>query len=438
MPLRAFRPCGPTGFPALSLTPAGWWLSARIRRRLGGLELFSRREYRKFHPGWLAARLPVSHYLRAGCYQDRPVAEPVFFAQILGRRRELVPPDTADAPALPPPKDPIGVYASSLGNVFMNELADALAASLVAAGARVVRGDERCSIRNRPRACLFVAPHEFFALGRGPAWARPGVLATAVTYGTEQVQTPWFWRALPFVLASRGHLDISWHTADLLGRVMPSRHLTPGLSPTPQDTAPDILDHSLLAAAWWRGGARLDPEDDWAARPLDLVFFGGASPARDAFFARNAGRLAEYEAVVYLRRRGRGPVHVRAAEGDLCAVARQACARSRLTLSVHRDAFGFFEWHRLVAQAMALGSVAVAEDSLPVPDFRPGEHYFCDDAGHLPGLVDWLLRDPDGRLAAVACRQAARKLLLARFAPALAGRRILAFLDALGVARAGC
>ena len=102
----------------------------------------------------------------------------------------------------------------------MNELADALAASLVAAGARVVRGDERCSIRNRPRACLFVAPHEFFALGRGPAWARPGVLATAVTYGTEQVQTPWFWRALPFVLASRGHLDISWHTADLLGRVM--------------------------------------------------------------------------------------------------------------------------------------------------------------------------------------------------------------------------
>jgi hypothetical protein len=85
-----------------------------------------------------------------------------------------------------------------------------------------------------------------------------------------------------------------------------------------------------------------------------------------------------------------------------------------------------------------MGSVAVAEGSLPVPDFRAGEHYFSDDAGHLPGLVDWLLRDPDGVRAALACRRAARKLLLARFSPAVAGRRILAFLDALGVARAGC
>lgn len=436
LPLRAFRPCGPTGFPARSLTPAAWWLAARIRRRLERLELFSRREYRKFHAGW-ARWAPVSHYLRAGCYQDRPVAEPVFFAQILGRRRALVPPDTADAPAIRPPKEPIGIYASSLGNVFMNELADALAASLVAAGARVVRGDERCPIRSRPGACIFVAPHEFFALGRGPAWARPGVLATAVTYGTEQVQTPWFWRGLPFVLASRGALDISWHTAELLSRALPSRHLTPGVDPAPGDTAPDTLAHPLLAAAWWRGSPRIDLGDDWAARPLDLVFFGGASPARDAFFARHAARLADYEAVVYLRRRGRGPVHALAAEGDLCAVARHACARSRLTLSVHRDAFGFFEWHRLVGQAMATGSVAVAEDSLPVPDFRPGEHYFCDDAGHLPGLVDWLLRDPDGVRAALACRQAARHLLASRCDPARAGRRVLDFLDSLGVARAG-
>lgn len=432
---RAFRPCGPTGFPAHPLTPAAWRLLARVWGRLGRFPLFSGREYAKLHPG-PGRLLPRAHYLLRGAYRDRGVASPPWLAKALAERLRLPPPDTPEAPADPPvPDRPIGVYASSRGNAFMAEIADDLAASLAAAGAAVVRDDERGDPARRAPTCIFVAPHEFFALGRGPAWATPAVLRRGVCYGTEQPQTPWFWRALPFVLAGRGALDLSWHTAALLGEVMPSAHLTPGVSPAPW-RAPDALaGHPLLAGAWWRGDDTLDPALPLAERPLDLVFFGGATPARDRFFSRHAARLAEREAVVYLRRRGRGPVHPRGAEGDLCAVARLSGGRAKLVLSVHRDVFGAFEWHRLVRQAMAVGAVAVAETGFAVPDFRPGEHYFCAEADRLPDLVDWLLDDPDGRAAAEAARERCFALLAGRLSPAAAGRRLLAFLAGLGEGR---
>ncbi len=432
---RAFRPAGPAGFPAYPLSPAAWWLLGRVRHRLTRFPLFAPREYRRCHPG-AAGYLPHLHYLHRGMYQTRPTATPVFFAKALAERLREVPPDTGPAPDIQAPSAAVGVYASSLGNCFMTEIADDLAASLAAAGARVIRGDERCSRAGRPKACIFVAPHEFFTLGRGPAWARPAVLCDAVLYGTEQPQTTWFWRALPLTLAARGAMDLSWHTAALLGQVMPSRALLPGLRPAPFPVPAGLRSHPLLAGAWWLPNDRIDPRTPLAERPLDLVFFGGDTPVRDRFFARNAARFAGYDTLIYLRKRGRGPVHPRNVEGDLCTCALLACGRAKLTLSVHRDAFGFFEWHRLVRQAMATGSVAVTESCFPVPDFRPGVHYFCADAGHLPQLIDWLLRTPDGRAQAESCRRRCLDLLSDLFSPDRAGRRILQFLAELGVLHA--
>ena len=68
--------------------------------------------------------------------------------------------------------------------------------------------DETSDIETRPPICLFVAPHEFFTLGRGTDWVRDDVLSEGFMFGTEQVQTTWFNLSLPFILMSRGMLDI--------------------------------------------------------------------------------------------------------------------------------------------------------------------------------------------------------------------------------------
>lgn len=429
-PSKAFRPCGPTGFPAHPLSPAAWALLLRVRRRLARFPLFDRREYGRRHPG-PGRQFPLTHFLHCGMYRNQPIFPPVYFAKALAERLQVTPPDNDEVAAPAIPDRPIGVFASSLGNSFMAEIADDLAASLAAAGARVVRGDERCPRSRRPRTSIYVAPHEFFALGRGPAWTRPDILRGAVLYNTEQSQTPWFWRALPLLLASRGVLDLSWHTASLLGEVMPSAHVVPGLGLAPWTLPADRPGPALLDGAWWRGDDTVDPRSPLADRPLDLVFFGGETEARDRFFARHAARFAGLDCLIYLRKRGRGPINAANAEGDLCPCARLACGRARLTVSVHRDAFGFFEWHRLVRQAMASGSVAVTERCFPVPDFRPGTHYFCEDADRLPQLIEWLLRDPDGRVQAERARDRCLDLLAHRFRPEQAGRRLLSFLDRL-------
>lgn len=433
---RVFRPSGPCGFPAWALSPSALWLEGRVRWRLARFSLFNRRQYRKQFPGLVSRLLPLTHFLRRGMYRDTAVATPEFFAATLGPRWQVTPPDTRQADPLAPPRETIGVYASSLGNAFMAEIADDLAESLRAAGARVIRADEHAKRSARPEVTVFVAPHEFFTLGQGPRWARPGILRRAVIYGTEQVHTPWFWRGLAYGLAARGVLDLSWHTANLLGEVMPSLHQPPGLTVAPWTAPAEVLAHPLLRGAWWLGEGRIDPRDDLDARPLDVVFFGGDSPRRDRFFARYAARFAAYDCLLYLRKRGRGPIHPHNVEGNLAPCARLACGRAKITLSIHREAFGYFEWHRLVRQAMASGSLAVTETGCPVPDFRAGEHYLCEDADHLPQLLDWLLRTPDGRAQAKRCRDNALALLERRCRPETAGARILAFLQRLGLVHA--
>jgi hypothetical protein len=409
---------------------------ARAVARLALLPLFDAADYLALNRDVVASGMSAgAHALFHGVSEERALFRPEKIARNLGLLA-AAPTPAAGMPALsralpepsrPPPR--IGVYVSSVGNVFMREIAEDLVATLRLGGAKADLFDETSDIGRRPSLCVFVAPHEFFVLGRGPSWVRDDVVARAVMLNTEQIQTKWFARALPLLLASRGVLDVCAQTADLLA-------LT-GVPCLPIGLAP--LDGAGRLAAADRAhplfrvlplAARADPlaSTPLARRPLDIAFFGTESPHREAWLARNAGFLADYDCFIHLRRIDRGPLSAGTADGALTRLARHVCGHSRISLNLHRDAYGYLEWHRIVRLGLAGGGVVVSEPCLPHPLLRPGVHYFEENARQIPDLLEWLLRSPDGKARADAVQANAAALLAGELGGGRAAGRVLAFL----------
>ncbi|MCY0096391.1 hypothetical protein [Hoeflea ulvae] len=317
----------------------------------------------------------------------------------------------------------------------MREIACCLGDTLRSAGHTVIEADENSDIDARPEHCIYVSPHEFFFLGRGPEWVRDDVLESACMYCTEQVQTSWFWQCLPIVLMAKSVIDMSLPLASAFSEVMPAACVFPSVGKTPPPVSPDLLDHPMLRAQrWWTSTAADGPE---GKRPLDVSFFGTTSPHRARFFARNAERLSRFETMIYLRTKNAlEPMNAATGETGLVDVARYAARHARILLNVHRDEFPYFEWHRLVYQGMANRSVVVSEPCFANPGFEPGVHYLAEESHHLMHLLEWVLNDKDGQDKADAVAEAA---FLAAHDPideAARARTLVAILTARGPAHA--
>jgi hypothetical protein len=102
--------------------------------------------------------------------------------------------------------------------------------------------------------------------------------------------------------------------------------------------------------------------------------------------------------------------------------------RSRVTLNLHRDRVGFFEWWRMM-QAFWCQSVVVSEPCFEHPVFRAGEHFLAVDWQEIPECVRWLARAPDGLRQGEQLRAAAHHQLLSWGTARRAGRKLLQFLE---------
>lgn len=398
--------------------------------RLKKFPFFDEEEYLRLHPD-IRDYGPARHFIAYGGDEGRKAARTVRIARVLGEASSWPETGQAQSADVPHPSH-VGVFHSSLGNVFMRDIAHRLATCLRAAGIRVTEADENSPIGARPRHCIYVAPHEFFLLGRGPDWVRDDVLEQACMYCTEQVQTQWYWRALPFVLMARCAIEMSKAGADALAQVMPARQILPAAGDATDELDGDELDHPLLVSQdWWMRDENLAkgllPYD---SRPLDVSFFGASSPMRERFFARGAPLLSAHESFIYLRKRNAGKVISPEVDGaDLTRIASYIASRSRISLNVHRDEFPYFEWHRVVHQAMANGALVMSEPCFADGTFVAGVHYLAEESRYLAEMVDWVLNTPDGQAKSRQVRDNAELAVTESYSPENVGRAIL---DLLG------
>lgn len=408
----------------------------KAERRLAKFKFFDADEYLALNPDIIVMDR-AKHFMLYGAHEGRTIVSRQTIARQIGRsigamsvKANAVRSTASKPPAAPKPSSQkFGVYCSSLSNAFMHEIADDLADCLEAAGVDVSRLDEKTDRHSRPDICIYVAPHEFFVLGEGPDWVVDDVFRNAVAYNTEQPQTTWFWRGLPFALLSCGVVDMSWQAADAFAPAMPATHLFPGVRARSVAISPADRRHPLLAGAYQlKGVAKTSPTDALGDRALDIAFFGARSPMREHFFARHAKTLSRFESVVYLRDDAR-PIAMNDSAGNLSAVSSFISGNAKIVLSLHRDEFGYFEWHRMVRQGMAVGSVVVSDMCVEHPLLKAGRHFFMAEPRHIPQLLQWILETPDGRAAAETVRQNCFDLLQTTLAPIEVGRRLSAFCE---------
>ncbi|HQT64223.1 MAG: hypothetical protein B7Z75_08915 [Acidocella sp. 20-57-95] len=346
---------------------------------------------------------------------DVPPPVPVVTGAAKSRKRKG---DVA-APALPaapvaatlPVLPRIGVFYNRAGNAFIREIAEDIVQSLHGAGQDAVLLDETWPQEERPELNIFVAPHEFFHIGAGRAWAHDEVLKSAFLYTTEQPQTLWFERAMPFVLMSRGVIDIAWQVAEIFATTgIPTRFFNPNVAPRTAWLEEADMKHPLVRVLPKAAQAREVPKLRIAERLIDVSFFGTESEHREKFFTKNAGFFADYEAFLYYRK-VESPLLAKGSHAALARLAGHVAAHSKLMLNIHTDNNGFFEWHRIVKLGMVSGAVVVSEPCPPHPLFKPGVHYMEESGRHILNLVEWLVRSPDGQAKAQAIQDNADKIV---------------------------
>ena len=417
-----------------------WWTLAAAITRLKRLDIFDVEDYVRRNPDVVAAGLdPYAHFIQSGALEGRGRIDPEDLARLFGslnlfdnaaRALPKAAARASDVHALATEVGPIGLFVSSHGNVFMNDIAEDLAVDLRSAGVDVQLLDETMAIDSRPEVSIYIAPHEFFTLGDGKKWVRDDVLSQGFVFGTEQLQTPWFNTALPFMLMARGMLDLCVQTVEIFKRLdMASIHILPGARQRPHALTERDRRHPLFGVLPAAARPDIVPSRIFKQRPIDVSFFGTASPRRDAFFSRNAGFFADYETFNYCRRPGRGPIRAESEDGTLSRMAGHVCGHSKIALNIHREEFGYFEWHRMVRLGMCTGSLVVSDPCLPHPDFFANEHYLQEDLRHIPNLVEWLLKTEDGAREAERVRANVDRLLTGTYDVDRTVAQLLSFLS---------
>jgi hypothetical protein len=357
----------------------------------------------------------LEHYVKSGIWEQRPFASNTDIARVLGKISALsAEPDAPQAGFRFPQAlskvsgfGTIGVYVSSLGNFFMTEIAELLICDLRNLGLKAQLNDELASIEQRPKVCIFVAPHEFFLLGRGPEWFNDEILQTALVYNVEQTQTSWFRAGLPAILLSRGVLDLNYQSYILFAKAgIPSLFYNSGYPAEESFRYSELPNNGLVPGLSQKTRDYNINSDIWSERPNDLFFVGIRSPVRETFFARNAALFARFTCCFDLVKSPGGPL-IRASSETRPAFNRYVARRSKIVLNLHQDDIRFFEWHRIVVNGLWHRALVVSTHCLPHPIFKSGTHYLEETMKRIPGLIEWLLTTPDGMQLAERIRNEA-------------------------------
>lgn len=374
---------------------------------------FSTQFYCETHDDVAAAAVdPLEHYLAYGARRGRAAFSDQQFPDLLSQTT----PNDADylisltGPVVRSAAKTIGVYCSSLGNYFITEIADFIAAALNQAGHRAIRLNEQDTPPENLDGHWVVAPHEFFYLGGGERWGYDQKwLSQVVMMNVEQPQTTWFSKAFHFLRHSKIIFDINVKSAAIMRSLgLPAYWLPLGYL---EDYAPFAVGESLPDLRALRSLAATvrdclpTIEAPLNERPLDIHFIGTLNKRRELFFAESARWLSEYRCFLHMP-----PMGVPLLKGEDQALDTAAAIgisrRSKILLNVHRDELPYFEWHRMIFHGLWQNTLVVTEPCHDIPGLVAGEHFVACELGEMAQKVEWLLRSPAGQAEAERIRKA--------------------------------
>jgi len=263
------------------------------------------------------------------------------------------------------------VYVSTTGNVFMTEIAEALADAVAQSGREVELLRYGLPARDSGTINLVVAPHEYFTLYEGASEAALVKAASeSISVGVEQPGTYWFEYGARYASYGLLAIDINHRgVTELRRRGLETYRLHPG-----------------YYAGWdaWGGTAS-------AERPCDVLFLGSLTDRRARLLSAAAPVLTQWACDLRLFM-GDRPVRDGRDQFVTGRSKHQMLAASRVLLNIHQGQRDYFEWIR-VLEAVANGCLVVTERSGGYAPLVPSRHFLQGPAETLAGQVDGILRD---------------------------------------------
>ncbi|NHN85312.1 hypothetical protein GOB93_11750 [Acetobacter musti] len=402
--------------------------------RMEKLALFNADDYIAMNSDITTSNVcPTRHAVIYGISEGRSVLSGKHLAKTMGRlaQKPAVLPDIPLEASVKKRDLPytIGVLHHSSGNVFIRDIAKALVDQLNQAGLNALLMDETYPVDKKPQLCIFCGPHEFFFLPGSDDWKKDEIIRRSIMFNTEQPQTQWFVRGLIYNLMGSGIIDISFQNMELFSDAgIEGLFFSPPVDVAVRKLSPEDQTHSLVRVLPLSCRKEANPKLPFSKRLIDVSFFGNHTEKREKFFARHAEFFSDYKCFFYYRRMD-GPIAEGKMYGILSRLAGYVASHSKISLNIHRGNEQFFEWHRIVAQGMACGSVVVSEECLPHPLFTAGTHYLTESTRHIPNLVEWLLRSADGKKEAARIRSNAFSRIMNGQQAAENQKRLLQFIS---------
>ena len=390
-----------------------------LRRHLIKSHLFDPSTYLQLHEDLRVAQAdPWSHFLEYGIREGRHFTTPELVARAIAQSHsetqvamrvasQILTKATnnealgASATPLASQHVRIGIYCNSQGNFFMQEIANLFYWQLKAFSVDAQLRTEQSDFNEGFDIRIFIAPHEFFWLGKGERWRSLAGAPGTVLYNVEQVQTPWFCRGFQFLLQAPLILDINFQTALLLRKMgLNAIHYMPPYLPECQYTLPqsDVSNVELLRGyEFSRQQFNREERRGLADRPIDILFVGTHAERRIKAIETLRDLTDKHRFVCVFTHQNTpltGANYRTTSSIINCALAQ----RSKIVLNIHRSWLGYFEWSRMVMQGFWQAACVVSDPSLPDPVFGPNEHFLEENVRHLPELLRWLLDTNAGRI----------------------------------------
>jgi hypothetical protein len=219
-----------------------------------------------------------------------------------------------------------------------------------------------------------------------------------VLVNTEQPSTHWFALARECFAAAYTIWDINYESSQFLAsQGFPCGYLPLGY----------VRDFELLNKVdelpEHYGTCFLEPEirgrsslhEEFANRPMDILFTGYSSPRRQKFFAEAASVLSRYRCYLHFSDGSSPIIPGQNTYMDTPTVVGLA-QRSKIVLNVHQGEDQYFEWHRMIMLGVWQRALVVSETCGMAPPFRPGVDFVSAPLEDITDVLQYYLSSSQG------------------------------------------
>ncbi len=288
------------------------------------------------------------------------------------------------------------VYTNSKGNYYHDEIAGLIAHSL-RKFSTVKRGNEN-SVFSDEDWNIIVAPHEFFAIGRGRKLGRTTLPEKTIFITTEQPQSLWFEKSLPLLDKAFALWDLDLRTAGVLGSYHKNVFHMPIGWERDYVHFREISELPFNSSYYFGDEVYQSPSrllGKYEDRPIDVFFLGGYTCRREELIATMVEDLMEFKCCLLVQNGSkpvRPGVNTSLNSTTVCALEQ----RSKIVLNLHRDSEIYFESHRLIYHGVAQGALVISEPLIS-QNRREVIPFVEVSKGELGRTIRYYLKDSKGK-----------------------------------------